>query len=556
MGDIPEELRVLLVNDWRTTVLNIAQNDPNVVKADLKFKNIDATGASTIALALGTNTNLKELNLISNKIGDQGAKALANALRKNTTLQHLDISFNEITDEGASEIAKAMEKNHSLTTLFIIGNDAIQAATSKKIFQAIQRNKNQVNRATSTTGNKAASEEYDRQTIPLEMRRSVSSSSQVNSSSNTHNTNSANNNTESESNARIRELEAEVADLKRKLDTNTDVKRIDKFRKQISSLNSRNKDLRAEVKELKQKLNENKNKGPPTRSISSSTREPKTLSINLRNLIVNEKIAETGGSAAGVFSCMVDGWTCAMKELSLSEMDKDITEAFENEISLLEKIEYHPNICRYLFHDSVNNKLRLFMTKYANSLGGIIRYKRKNLECGGLRFDPTNIARYCLDMIKGLDFLHKKNIIHRDLKSDNIFVTLNERKEINTLAIGDFDTAKAVVKTMARTIIGTPGYMAPEVLRIEEGGGAYTYKADVYSFGIIVYELITLKRPYEDTPYYLVDTLVLKGQRPPIDKDLYEYYGPLINLFNDCTELNPDDRPTVGRIKEELINLL
>ena len=86
--------------------------------------------------------------------------------------------------------------------------------------------------------------------------------------------------------------------------------------------------------------------------------------------------------------------------------------------------------------------------------------KRRELDAGvGSRFSPSQITRYTLDIVKGLEFLHKQGIIHRDLKvsfsfppppkvvilfmyfqSDNIFVTLTERKEINNLAIGDFDT--------------------------------------------------------------------------------------------------------------------
>ena len=135
-------------------------------------------------------------------------------------------------------------------------------------------------------------------------------------------------------------------------------------------------------------------------------------------------------------------------------------------------------------------------------------------------FSPQEIMCFMLDLTAGLGFLHERNIIHRDLKSDNVFVTLNERKEIMTLAIGllfliefiflcfqiffffnillsfpnhfpifsffplvslsshtgDFDIAKSLSSDgPAMTLVGTPAYMAPEVLAQE---GAYSLKAD------------------------------------------------------------------------------
>jgi len=160
----------------------------------------------------------------------------------------------------------------------------------------------------------------------------------------------------------------------------------------------------------------------------------------------------------------------------------------------------------------------------------------------------------CLDIIKGLLFLHNHSIIHRDLKTDNIFVTLNERKEINQLAIGDFDTAKKVGKSgYAKTILGTPGYIAPEVLRANETSG-YSFKADVYSFGIVLYEILTLKLPFEDYPQFNVPDMVMKGIKPAIPSDILDSsYSELIDLFITCTSSEPSLRPSTTEIKDKLI---
>lgn len=85
--------------------------------------------------------------------------------------------------------------------------------------------------------------------------------------------------------------------------------------------------------------------------------------------------------------------------------------------------------------------------------------------------------------------MHIKNILHRDIKTQNIFVTKN-----NILKLGDFGISKQLEATkFTNTLKGTPYYMAPEVC----AGKKYDKKADVWSVGIVLYELITLQRPFD-----------------------------------------------------------
>jgi serine/threonine protein kinase len=89
----------------------------------------------------------------------------------------------------------------------------------------------------------------------------------------------------------------------------------------------------------------------------------------------------------------------------------------------------------------------------------------------------------------GLEFLHKQKVLHRDVKPDNVLCTLDVHDEVQTLAIADFDTAKVVSRSsQAKTTIGTPSYMAPEVFSSNQQ--PYDYKADVWSFGMTIYELV------------------------------------------------------------------
>eukprot|EP00009_Paramoeba_aestuarina_P001305 CAMPEP_0201509988 /NCGR_PEP_ID=MMETSP0161_2-20130828/2870_1 /ASSEMBLY_ACC=CAM_ASM_000251 /TAXON_ID=180227 /ORGANISM="Neoparamoeba aestuarina, Strain SoJaBio B1-5/56/2" /LENGTH=344 /DNA_ID=CAMNT_0047905099 /DNA_START=565 /DNA_END=1599 /DNA_ORIENTATION=+ len=285
---------------------------------------------------------------------------------------------------------------------------------------------------------------------------------------------------------------------------------------------------------------------------SPAKKKAKEMTINFDNLLVTEKLAATGGSNAGVYACYVDGWQCAMKELMVSSLKMEASQInnFESEIGLLESLPHNNNIVKYLHHERQKDKIRLFITKYSSTLRNEIQKRKLDVEDDEDEpYSPAEIVTYLLDLVSGLEFLHNQNIIHRDLKSDNIFVTLNERKEISNLAIGDFDTAKSLeTEGPAKTLVGTPAYMAPEVLAQD---GAYSLQADVYSFGMVIYELLALQMPYANAPPFKVTANIIAGVAPELPK-MGSEYDPIIELFQRCVSTLPQNRPKVSQIKEYL----
>ncbi len=151
--------------------------------------------------------------------------------------------------------------------------------------------------------------------------------------------------------------------------------------------------------------------------------------------------------------------------------------------------------------------------------------------------------KIALDIAKGVYYLHthKPPILHRDLKSLNILLD-----NALTAKLADFGWTRVISKQMTSKI-GTYQWMAPEVIN----GFRYTEKADVFSFGIILWELATRKPPY----YGIDGTEVSKrvaneGMRPKISDK--ECPGPLLDLMKRCWAKNPEDRPSFGEIIKEL----
>ena len=100
------------------------------------------------------------------------------------------------------------------------------------------------------------------------------------------------------------------------------------------------------------------------------------------------------------------------------------------------------------------------------------------------------IFNWFVQICMALEYVHARRVIHRDIKTQNIFLTGN-----NTIKVGDFGISKVLESTtqVANTVVGTPYYMAPEACQSEP----YTSKSDVWALGCLLYELCTLEKPFK-----------------------------------------------------------
>jgi len=288
-----------------------------------------------------------------------------------------------------------------------------------------------------------------------------------------------------------------------------------------------------------------------TQTILNPSTVERPLKIVKKRIEVGERIS-SGASLAVVYSCYVDGWLCAMKELNTENISSLDIQTFQEEIRLLEYLPKHPNVCQYLFHDYSDNKIRLFMTNYHTTL-------RAELDKRELLLQASEIAIHAHDIIKGLEFLHRNSVIHRDLKAENVFGFLDPDDKICSLVIGDFDTAKRITnKEALNSVAGSPAWMAPEVLNANLSGEEYSFPVDVYSFGMTLYEILSLKTPYETVPFLMLTEHILSGELPELPQAIVddESYGALLELYLGCVRHDASQRLSIGQIKTALDGLI
>ena len=209
-------------------------------------------------------------------------------------------------------------------------------------------------------------------------------------------------------------------------------------------------------------------------------------------------------------------------------MNEENKKQIYNEASIMKKL-CHPNVIGYkeAFWDDDGSTLNIVM-EYADDgdLSKKIQHQQKKT-CKDKHFSENKILKYFYQICKGIEYIHSKNIIHRDIKSQNIFLMKN-----GTIKIGDFGIAKALTKTNsnAMTVIGTPYYFSPEIIN----GEAYNYKTDIWSLGVVLYEMCNLKLPFDSNNIAQLSIKILRGNYDPIpfkyNKEMHHLIKRMLNV--------------------------
>ncbi len=223
----------------------------------------------------------------------------------------------------------------------------------------------------------------------------------------------------------------------------------------------------------------------------------------------------------------------AIKSLNFKDISQRERQNIEREVDLLKELK-HPNIV--LYKDSFIDKDNYFNIVITFCEGGDLYKKifRENNTC----FDENTIIKWIVQLLLGLSYIHDKKIVHRDIKTKNIFIQ-NE----NFLRIGDFGIAKLFNQTQTMNkIVGTPLYMAPECFK---QNNKYSYKSDIWSLGCCIYEMCNLKHAFEGNFFPAVSVKISEGKRAPLNK---RYSDDLKYLVDSMLDLNFNHRPNISNI--------
>ncbi|CAL1275195.1 unnamed protein product [Larinioides sclopetarius] len=176
----------------------------------------------------------------------------------------------------------------------------------------------------------------------------------------------------------------------------------------------------------------------------------------------------------------------------------------------------------------------------------------KNYRRSGAKLDVYVLQRIVFQIAKALEYLHQQHIIYRDLKSENVLVwelpppfhPSTPIPHVET-KLADYGISRSTLPTGTKGFGGTEGFMAPEIMRYN-GEEEYTEKVDCFSFGMFMYELITLHQPFEGQE--CVKDHILDGGRPSVTKRDMAYPTYLLDLMTLCWAQLPKDRPSASQI--------
>ncbi|XP_075866851.1 serine/threonine-protein kinase Nek1 isoform X12 [Microcebus murinus] len=248
-----------------------------------------------------------------------------------------------------------------------------------------------------------------------------------------------------------------------------------------------------------------------------------------------QKIGEGSFGKAVLVKSTEDGRQYVIKEINISKMSSKEREESRREVAVLANMK-HPNIVQYKESFEENGSLYIVMD-YCE--GGDL-FKRINAQ-KGILFQEDQILDWFVQICLALKHVHDRKILHRDIKSQNIFLTKD-----GTVQLGDFGIARVLNSTveLARTCIGTPYYLSPEICENKP----YNNKSDIWALGCVLYEMCTLKHAFEAGSMKNLVLKIISGSFPPVS---LHYSYDLRNLLSQLFKRNPRDRPSVNSILEK-----
>ncbi|XP_068944493.1 serine/threonine-protein kinase Nek11 [Petaurus breviceps papuanus] len=217
-----------------------------------------------------------------------------------------------------------------------------------------------------------------------------------------------------------------------------------------------------------------------------------------------------------------------LKEISVGDLKPNETVQANLEAQLLSKLD-HPAIVK--FHASfVERDNFCIITEYCE--GRDLDCKIQEYREAGNTFPENQIMEWFIQLLLGVDYMHERRILHRDLKSKNIFL------KNNLLKIGDFGVSRLLMGScdLATTFTGTPYYMSPEALKHQ----GYDTKSDIWSLACILYELCCMSHAFTGHNFLSIVLKIVEGDTPSLPARYPEKLNAIMqSMLNKSPSLRP-----------------
>ncbi|CAL5059413.1 unnamed protein product [Urochloa decumbens] len=275
------------------------------------------------------------------------------------------------------------------------------------------------------------------------------------------------------------------------------------------------------------------------KTISSVIDDVAEYEIPWEDLDIGERIGL--GSYGEVYHADWNGTEVAVKKFLDQDLSGVSLEQFKCEVRIMSRLR-HPNVVLFLGYVTQPPNLSI-LTEYLPR-GSLYRL----LHRPNSQIDEVRRLKMALDVAKGMNYLHSSHptIVHRDLKSPNLLVDRNW-----VVKVSDFGMSRLKHHTFlsSKSTAGTPEWMAPEVLRNEPSNE----KCDVYSFGVILWELATMRVPWSGlNPMQVVGAVGFQNRRLDIPR---EVDPQVASIISSCWDNDPSKRPSFSQLLSPLKQL-
>ena len=265
--------------------------------------------------------------------------------------------------------------------------------------------------------------------------------------------------------------------------------------------------------------------------------EPAPKAPSLDDYCFEKTIGEGSYGRAILASDRATGELVVIKDIPLANLTPQEIEDVNRETKILSQL-HHENIIAYKCSFIERNILHIIM-EYAD--GGDLAQKITEAVHSNTPFEEEQILDWFVQLCLAVKHCHDRKILHRDLKTQNVFLMKDGR-----VKLGDFGIAKALDQTaqMLKTAIGTPYYLSPEICK----GVEYDAKSDIWSLGVILYEMCTLKHPFDANNINALVRKIIDSKPAPISK---EYSAKLRKLVEKLLKKNQKLRPNIKKVLED-----